>query len=232
MYSAAFSPDGSHIVTASGDRTVRVWPADGQGQPRILEGHRGLVYSAAFSPDGTRIVSGSFDQTARVWRLDRPAADGSVPFVELAGHESALGSGARGGEGAFSPDGGRVLTISDDKTLRIWNADGSGEPAILHLPDVKAWSSSFSPDGTRIVTASHDKKDPLTGKMTYSAIVWPTFDRFAGLDDPGLWTATRYCPPVKLRKDLLGVPPELAEEHLAHCQERVATAFDARSDRP
>ena len=70
VWTAAFSPDGLRIVTASADNTARVWQADGWGQPIVLRGHTGNVWSAAFSPDGQRIVTSSNDKTARVWRSD------------------------------------------------------------------------------------------------------------------------------------------------------------------
>ena len=68
MYSAAFSPDGKRIVTASDDKTARVWDA-ASGKPigEPLKGHEDLVWSAAFSPDGKRIVTASQDETARIW---------------------------------------------------------------------------------------------------------------------------------------------------------------------
>ena len=40
-----------------------------QGEPLILQGHRGAVYSVAFSPDGMRLVTASGDGTARIWPL-------------------------------------------------------------------------------------------------------------------------------------------------------------------
>ena len=66
VLSAAFSPDGRRIVTAS-DNTARVWDAP-PGQPvgAPLQ-HQSAVASAAFSPDGRRIVTASDDNTARVW---------------------------------------------------------------------------------------------------------------------------------------------------------------------
>jgi WD40 repeat protein len=65
--SAAFSPDGKMIVTASRDKTARLWDVASGQQLRSLEGHTDAVYSAAFSPDGKMIVTASSDKTARLW---------------------------------------------------------------------------------------------------------------------------------------------------------------------
>ncbi len=67
---AAFSPDGKHIATVCADRAVRVWNADGTGEPLVFRGHEGPINSVAFSPDGERIVTASDDRTARVWSTE------------------------------------------------------------------------------------------------------------------------------------------------------------------
>ena len=59
--------DGKRIVTASKDKTARVWDAESGKELRKLEGHTSLVNGVAFSPDGKRIVTASADKTARVW---------------------------------------------------------------------------------------------------------------------------------------------------------------------
>ena len=155
---AAWSPDGKRIVTASFRHTawVSVWNADGSGIPVLLEGHQEGVTSASWSPDGKRIVTASSDRTARVWN-----ADGSGAPVILKGHESPVTTAA------WSPDGKRVVTASSD-TARVWNADGSGTPVMLKGHEGPVTTAAWSPDGKRVVTASGE----IRKSMDKTARVW------------------------------------------------------------
>jgi WD40 repeat protein len=65
--SVAFSPNGSQIISGSGDSTVRVWDAISGKHKHTLKGHTHWIYSVEFSSDGSRIISGSWDRTVRVW---------------------------------------------------------------------------------------------------------------------------------------------------------------------
>ena len=64
---AVFSPDGKRVVTASHDKTARIWDALTGNLVANLNGHTDFVYAAAFSPDDSRIVTASFDHLAKVW---------------------------------------------------------------------------------------------------------------------------------------------------------------------
>ena len=56
--SAAYNPDGRRIVTASEDKTAKVWDAQTGIELLTLTGHQRGVTSAGYSPDGERIVTG------------------------------------------------------------------------------------------------------------------------------------------------------------------------------
>jgi WD40 repeat protein len=95
VFSVAFSPDGSKIVSGSRDKTIRVWDAStGVEMLPHLQGHRSGVTSVAFSPNGSKIVSGSYDRTIRVW----DASTGVEMLTPLQGHDSDINSVA------FSPN--------------------------------------------------------------------------------------------------------------------------------
>ena len=76
---------------------------------------------------------------------------GTAQKMVLRGHESAVNSVA------FSPAGQRIVSGSDDKTVRVWEAGSGAEMHCLrgHAQDVA--SVAFSPDGQRIVSGSVDK---------------------------------------------------------------------------
>jgi uncharacterized protein with WD repeat len=142
-----FSPDGSKLASATGDKKVMVWNPSTGARLHTLEGHSGGVLAVRFSPDGSKLASASDDNKVMLWD---PSTGARLHTLE--GHSSWVDAVQ------FSPDGSKLASASRDKKVMLWD---SSTGAHLHtLEGHSSWVEAvqFSPDGSKLASASYDKK--------------------------------------------------------------------------
>ena len=154
LWGASFAPDGRRIVTASEDKTARVWDAENGDQLAILRGHTEAVRVASFSPDGRQVITASTDKTARLWNAETGQQSAVLE------HDGVVRSAA------FSSDGRRVVTASDDNTARVWDVQTGKQIAALTGHTARVRNAAFSPNGRYVLTASDDKTARLWDSRT------------------------------------------------------------------
>jgi WD40 repeat protein len=150
----AFTPDASTLVTASRDRTVKLWNVESGKPAGTILGHLAQLQTMALAPDGRSLATGGYDHSVKIWGLP--------PIEErdsLRGHVGAVATVG------FSPDGKLLASAGADRFLRIWNV-ASGRPEATIPADAQRLAAeghtasilrvAYSPDGETLATADLD----------------------------------------------------------------------------
>lgn len=143
IYDLAFNQTGTVLASASGDQTIKLWQASTGVRLDTLSQPLKEQYCVTFSPDGKFVVAGGVDNRIRVWKLmsDSVPQINPILFSRFA-HEGPLV------QIAFSTDGKKLVSVSEDRTVKLWNAETWDELHVYgrqpEIPAALAWSPAGS----------------------------------------------------------------------------------------
>jgi len=194
----ALSSDGQFGLSASWDRSLRLWDLNTTNTTRRFQGHTKDVMSVSFSADNRQIVSGSRDKSIKLWNtlgeckytIDDPAVGAHTDWVSCV---------------RFSPNLSNPLIVSCgwDKLVKVWRLKDCKlrQNLIGHTGYVN--TVTVSPDGVICASGGKDGKvhiwDLNTGQQVarpldaggeiFSLAFSPTHYRIAAASDQGvrLW---------------------------------------------
>ena len=149
----AISADGTVVVSAAHDDTLKVWDAQTGAERLTLSGHTG-VRRCAMSADGTVIVSASQDGTLRVWDgLTGAAGPTLIGTSEI-------------NQCAISGDGTVIVAACDDGFMTIWEAQSGREQCSQKAYTASVIGCAISHDGSVVVSASGDSEHKVLVRNT------------------------------------------------------------------
>jgi WD40 repeat protein len=147
----AFTPD-NRAVTASSDKTVKIWDLATGRVTRTLTGHADKIASLALSADGRRAFTGADDGVVKAWDIDT-----GEPLFEIPGHEGIVGAVAASPDGRLLASSAGRLHLHDAHTgerLAVFEEAGSFDRGLV-----------FTPDGTRLLAGA-------SAGLDYHIAIW------------------------------------------------------------
>ncbi|KAI0451105.1 WD40-repeat-containing domain protein [Xylaria acuta] len=149
VWTAKFSPtDLTTLMSASDDRSVRLWDLPSSESTSVFLGHSDYVRSGAFIP-GTMsnlLVSGSYDNTVRLWDPRTPSASSSVMVFK---HHAPI-------EDVLPLASGTTVLASSGNQIAVLDLVAARPRHVITNHQKTVTSLSTASNGRRVVSASLD----------------------------------------------------------------------------
>ncbi len=138
----AMHPRGE-LLAASSSRWIKLWDLKTRVMAQQVE-TASYPHALAFSPDGRHLASGYASGRIDLWSWP-----GGKLRRTLSGHTDVID------ELVFAPGSDRLVSFSEDNTVRVWPVAG-GPPRVIGPLPGRAYMGDISPDGETIGVALSD----------------------------------------------------------------------------
>jgi WD40 repeat protein len=149
--SAAFTADGSQLITGGGESLlyragdVKIWDPKAGTLTASLEGQPTIVWSVSVSGDGKTLITSGYDGKLIVWNV---AEKKPQHTVEKKGWIRRV---------ALSPDAKHFAAAMEDGNVILFETEGTKELKVIKAHEAAVYDVAFSPDGATLATCGTDK---------------------------------------------------------------------------
>lgn len=141
VWGCSINKEATRVATGAADFTAKLWDAMTGTEIHSFP-HKHIVKSVDFSQDSSKLITGCNDKKLRLFDLNNYEAE---PII-FTGHTSNIK------KCIFFDSPNKIMSISDDKTLRVWDAVSGTETSSLTFANIPA-SIEVSRNGLLIILA-------------------------------------------------------------------------------
>lgn len=149
VFDLAFSNDNKHLLSGSWDGTMIVWDMSTLEPEKRFDLGNVSPYSVSFDANDVYAISGDLGDNINYFEIDSKKI-----FRDLIGHTKAIS------DMSFKPDGSRLVSVSWDNTIKIWDASTGMQLKKRKLSE------------TPVYSVCTDDKFILTGDASQTIKVW------------------------------------------------------------
>lgn len=158
VYVVQFSQDGRFLVSASFDRSIRLWPVEllldrrlDDGSTAIIDAHRAPIVAVEWTMDLAHVISGALDQSAAEWDVERAPNEATTRFP-CYGLVNCVSMSPAQADVFFVGTARRVVHAFD---RRIPPQPATGTSAVVVQNDTAVNTVHVTLDGRRVITGDH-----------------------------------------------------------------------------
>lgn len=121
VFALNFSPDEKMLVSAGRDAHMKFWESENYTLTENIVAHMYAINFLSFKDDGKYLVSCSMDKSIKVWDAENYKLMKVIDKARNAGHGTSIN------KVLWSTYSGQVISISDDRTISIWQIEEENE---------------------------------------------------------------------------------------------------------
>jgi Tol biopolymer transport system component len=167
VHTVAWSSNGYNIALILSDNHMEVWNTHTKKEMIVLKTEVAWGAGLAWSPDGKFLATIGIDDNINVLDVERcqlhSLEDACLPVLVYTGHNEPVNAIA------WSPDGTKIASASDDKTVQVWN---SKTGKLLRKYTDSTYGASETPGKFTSIAWSPDSQDIVSGDDNGHVQIW------------------------------------------------------------